>query len=132
MTRSEWWSTSSRSGLDERGFDAERRALWGWSMGGYGAIQLTESYPDFARAVAAFSPAIGSDDAVLDDLSAFREVPLGLWCGKQDPFYDTTRLLAAGARPPPEVEGYGEGGHTRVFWNEQTLDAFAFLAGHLA
>src|SRR4029079_16424752 len=44
--------------LSDRGFDADRRVLWGWSMGGCGVLRLAESYPDFARAVAAFSPAL--------------------------------------------------------------------------
>ena len=50
--------------LAERGFDADRRALWGWSMGGYGALRLAESSPTTPRAVAAFSPAIDAGDAV--------------------------------------------------------------------
>jgi hypothetical protein len=32
---------------------------------------------------------------------------------------------------PPEVAVYEHGKHTREFWNDHTLDAFAWLAGEL-
>lgn len=32
----------------------------------------------------------------------------------------------------PEIASFSAGGHTRVYWNDQTLDAFAFLSRHLA
>jgi len=31
-------------------------AAWGWSMGGYGALLLAQTFPGFVRSVAAFSP----------------------------------------------------------------------------
>jgi len=84
--------------LSERGFDADRRALWGWSRGG------------------------------LDALAA---LPLGLWCGAEDPFVDAVRELVAALPVEPEVLTFAEGGHTRLFWNDHTLDAFSWLAGKL-
>jgi hypothetical protein len=33
---------------------------------------------------------------------------------------------------PPEVTTYAEGGHTRVFWNDHTLDALAWMGVKVA
>jgi S-formylglutathione hydrolase FrmB len=117
--------------LSERGFDATRRALWGWSMGGYGILGIAETHPSWSRAVAAFSPAVSEGDAVFAGVDSLAGLPLGVWCGTEDPLYDTVRELVAELPQPPQVETYAEGGHTRIFWNDHTLDAFAFLAGHL-
>lgn len=45
--------------LAERGFAADRRALWGWSRGGYGALRFVSETPGWARALVLFSPALG-------------------------------------------------------------------------
>lgn len=73
--------------LAERGFDANRRALWGWSMGGSGSLRLAQLYPEWARGVAAFSPALSSGDAVVSDADLLADVRLGVWCGTEDSFY---------------------------------------------
>ena len=118
--------------LSERGFDADRRALWGWSGGGYGVLRLAEVAPAWARAAAMFSPAVVADDIVFDDLDALAPLPLGLWCGNQDPFVDATRDLVADLPVEPDVLTFADGGHTRVFWNDHTLEAFTWLAAKLA
>lgn len=117
--------------LAERGFDADRRALWGWSMGGYGVLGVAETDPAWARAVAAFSPAIAPGDAVFGGVDALAGQPLGIWCGTNDGFYDSVQALVAALPEPPEIASYGSGAHTRVYWNDQTVDAFAFLGSHL-
>jgi predicted esterase len=117
--------------LDDRGFDADRRALWGWSMGGYGVLRMTEVDPTWTRATAAFSPAIAPGDAVFQNLADLSEVPLGLWCGTEDGFYDAVQELATELPVEPEIASFTTGGHTRVYWNEQTIEAFTFLAEHL-
>lgn len=117
--------------LAERGFQADRRVLWGWSRGGYGALALAETDPGWARAVAAFSPAVAAGDPVLDGADALADVPVGLWCGDDDPFTDAVRELADLLPTEPEVLTFADGGHTRVFWNDHTLDAFGWLASHL-
>ncbi len=111
--------------LDERGF-GDRRALWGWSRGGYGALRLVAQEPTWATGLALFSPALHPGDEVLDDLSALARVPWGLWCGQEDPFRDGAEALLAAA-PPPAREVAGAGGHTRVYWNEQTLPMLGWL-----
>jgi S-formylglutathione hydrolase FrmB len=117
--------------LADRGFDAERRALWGWSMGGYGSLGIAEAYPNWSRALAAFSPAVSEGDAVFAGVDSLAELPLGVWCGTDDPLYDAVRELVADLPRPPQVVTYAEGGHTRIFWNDHTIDAFSFLASHL-
>lgn len=117
--------------LAERGFDADRRALWGWSRGGYGALALAEADPGWAAAVAAFSPAVSSGDGVLAGASALADVPVGLWCGESDGFAPAVRELAELLPTPPEVLTFAAGGHTRIFWNDHTLDAFDWLGSHL-
>lgn len=117
--------------LADRGFDAERRALWGWSMGGYGSLRLAEAYPGWQRAVAAFSPAMAPGDPVYDDARALRDLPLAIWCGTKDSFYGPIQEFTKVLPTRPEIASYSAGGHTRVFWNDQTLDAFAFLSDHL-
>lgn len=116
----------------ERGFDAERRALWGWSMGGYGSLRIAELHPDHASAVAVFSPAIGVDDAVFTDVARLAGQPLAVWCGTDDGFYPAVQQLVTALPSPPAIASFGPGGHTRVYWNDQTLQAFSFLAGQLA
>jgi pimeloyl-ACP methyl ester carboxylesterase len=118
--------------LDDRGFDAERRVLWGWSMGGYGVLRLAESYPDFGRAVAAFSPALSPGDSVYADADALADLPLAIWCGTEDMFYDDDRAFVAALPNKPEIVSYSPGRHTRYFWNDHTRPAFTFLASHLA
>jgi S-formylglutathione hydrolase FrmB len=117
--------------LADRGLDADRRALWGWSMGGYGALDLAESYPGYARAVAAFSPAIRPGDPAFEGADALAGTPLGIWCGTEDSLYDTVRAFVDELPEEPEIASYASGAHTRFYWNEQTLDAFAFLSHHL-
>jgi hypothetical protein len=117
--------------LSERGFDAERRALWGWSRGGYGVLRLTEVAPGWARAAALFSPAVVTGDQVYDRLDALVDLPLGVWCGTDDPFYDAIRELVDDLPTPPQVLTYAEGAHTRIFWNAHSLAAFRWLAERL-
>jgi enterochelin esterase-like enzyme len=117
--------------LAARGFDAERRAVWAWSRGGYGALRLALDAPDYARAWALFSPAVSADDPTLAELSPLAGTALGLWCGTDDQFYDDVRAVAGRLPDAPEVAVYDQGGHTREFWNDHTLDAFTWLAGRL-
>ena len=117
--------------LAQRGYAADRRALWGWSRGGYGALRFVATDPDWAAALALFSPAIGPDDPLLLDLGVLSELPWGLWCGEWDPFRDGSLALAAAAPIAPDPWVGGDGGHTRAYWNDHTLEMFDRLARHL-
>jgi dienelactone hydrolase len=117
--------------LADRGFDARSRALWGWSMGGYGGLRAAQMEPDWARAVAAFSPAMSVGEAVFSDAGELADVPLGLWCGTGDPLYPAVTAFEDELATEPVIASYSEGEHSRHYWNQQTIDAFAFLAARL-
>ncbi|MEV7429405.1 alpha/beta hydrolase-fold protein [Nocardioides sp. NPDC092400] len=117
--------------LEDRGYDAGRRALWGWSRGGHGALRLVLEEPGWAAALALFSPALGEDDPVLADLGPLAGVPWGLRCGAWDAFRGGSEALAAAAPTAPDPWVAGDGGHTRAYWNGHTLAAFAHLARRL-
>ena len=120
--------------LEERGWDAGRRGLWGWSRGGYGALRLLADEPAWSSAVALFSPALGEDDPLLAQpggLEALGDQPWGLWCGEDDPFRAGASALAAAAPVPPDPDVAGDGGHTRAYWNDQTLAMLAWLVDGL-
>jgi dienelactone hydrolase len=118
--------------LDDRGFDASRVAVWGWSRGGFGALRLAQTSSGWARAVAAFSPAISTGDAVFRAVDDLAGTPLGVCCGEQDSFHPTVAALVEALPEEPEWLHFGPGGHTRAYWNSLTPSAFAWLAGELA
>ncbi|MGH9038952.1 MAG: alpha/beta hydrolase-fold protein, partial [Acidimicrobiia bacterium] len=115
-----------------RGFDTGRLAAWGWSLGGYGVLRLGEAFPGFVRAIAAFSPAVSSGDRVFRSTDSLRGTRIGLWCGLQDPLYDSVRRLERALPEPPQAGGYADGRHTRRYWNRVTPAAFDFVAAALS
>jgi hypothetical protein len=117
--------------LAARGYAADRRALWGWSRGGYGALEFVVDHPGWASALALFSPALHRGDRVLGDLDVLGTMPWGLWCGSGDPFHDGAVALAAAAPVAPDPWVTGDGGHTRVYWNSHTVAMFRYLADQL-
>lgn len=117
--------------LAERGHDASRRAVWAWSRGGYGALRLAQVDPEWARAWALFSPAVSADDPALADLLPLRRTRLGVWCGTDDALYDDVRSVVERLPRKPEVVTYDPGGHTRVFWNDHTIEALRWLSADL-
>jgi enterochelin esterase-like enzyme len=117
--------------LSERGFDSDRRAVWGWSLGGYGALRLAETYPTYAEALAVLSPAVQPDDWVFEHKDQLVEQPLGVWCGTEDALYRNVRGLVASLPTEPVIESYSSGGHTYEYWNEHTVDALTFLSSRL-
>lgn len=133
--------------LTERGLDIDRHGLYGWSMGGYGALLLTSQERLRPRAVAVSSPALftsaGSTPAgAFDDAEDFRRndvfahperlagIPVRLDCGKSDPFYDATRDFSS--RLPDAKTSFTDGGHDSAYWRRAAPGALRFLAGHLA
>jgi S-formylglutathione hydrolase FrmB len=122
--------------LDERGFDTSAWAAWGWSMGGHGVLLLAEAASERFRAIAAFSPAIPEDASAPGDVwsRSGRLVPdrTGLWCGTSDTFHPRVERFAERLDGRPAIARWGEGGHTRRYWNRITPEAFAFVGGRLA
>lgn len=122
-----------------RGFDTTRMALYGWSMGGHGALAFAQALPPedgrgWARspaAVAALSPAVSRGDDVFGAADRLSGLPLGLWCGTDDPLLPEVQALAAAVRPAPAVTGWAPGGHTREYWNTVTPAAFRLVGSRL-
>jgi hypothetical protein len=110
------------------GFDTSRRAAWGWSMGGYGALRLAETFPSFLRGVAAFSPAVTPGDAVFTGVAQLAGTPIGLWCGGDDPLCLDVQTLSAALPTPPTAGGYAPGRHNFSYWSTQIPAAFDFIA----
>ena len=117
------------------GGGGRRRAVIGWSMGGYGALLAAETEPKLFAAVVAVSPAVWTSyDAMMlgprdafDSAADFADFDVighadrlagqsvRIDCGKQDPFYGYVTHLEA-ALPKPPDGGYGAGGHNSDYW----------------
>ncbi|WP_168704421.1 alpha/beta hydrolase [Gordonia paraffinivorans] len=127
----------------------ERFGLFGWSMGGYGALRLASlvGAPRVA-AVAVSSPALWADPRNfpprafdgLEDYQAnslfgaqpsFAKIPVLINIGSSDQFYTYTRQWAAGLRPPAAF-GTAAGGHTNRYWRSVLPEQVEFLGRNLA
>jgi enterochelin esterase-like enzyme len=115
----------------QRGFDTDRLAVWGWSMGGFGALLLAATYPRWLRTAAAFSPAVRPGDAVFAGAEQLRGTPVGLWCGRQDSFLGDVRALAEALPEPPVRAEWADGRHNFAYWGTVIPDAFALLGAAL-
>jgi S-formylglutathione hydrolase FrmB len=114
-----------------RGFDTSRLAVWGWSMGGYGALLLQERFPGMTRRVAAFSPAVTPGDAVFTGARLLLDTPIGLWCGRDDGLYDNVRALQRVLPQAPAAGGYTAGAHNFGYWSTVIPAAFDFVGAGL-
>jgi pimeloyl-ACP methyl ester carboxylesterase len=129
--------------LADRGLDVERPALWGVSLGGYGALYYATLPDTEVSAVAALSPALWKhpgewregtfdDDAdfaatnVWDRRDRVRGIPLRIDCGASDPFVDRVREFRGSLDPTP-AGGIEEGGHDGRYWSRQTPAELAFI-----
>jgi len=101
----------------ERGFDTSRIAACGWSMGGYGALLLAQTFPGFVRAVAAFSPAVNPGDDIFARADALRGLPVGLWCGTDDGLLAGVKALEDALPQPKAAGSYAEGRHNFGYWS---------------
>ena len=93
------------------------------------ALRIAELEPGWASAVAAFSPAVTVGDAVFDGVDTLEPTPLAVWCGEDDPFAPAVDALLDVLPQPPELVSLGAGEHSRVYWNDHTLEAFDWLSG---
>jgi hypothetical protein len=125
-------------------------ALYGYSMGGFGALLAAEKAvqtgaPDLFKAVAAASPALWEaygqtapgafDDAanfaannVFADVPALRGLAVRLDCGTFDPFYGATRHLSSLMDWPHSAVFKPSAAHTGGFWRWAAPAQMAFLA----
>ena len=127
----------------------DRIGLFGWSMGGYGALRLgTLLGPERVAAIAVSSPALWADPAsypprafdsyadyqansLFGQQSAFAKIPLMISVGTSDQFYLYTRQWAADLHPPAAF-ATAPGGHTNRYWRSVLPDQIAFLGRALA
>jgi enterochelin esterase-like enzyme len=134
--------------LAEHGLDTDRLGLFGWSMGGYGALLMAGKQKLPVTAVAVSSPALfrgpgatapgAFDDAedfsandVLDHSTWLRAVPLRMDCGLQDPFCTATKDLAERLSPRP-AGGFTVGGHSATYWRRVAPAQLRFVGDLLA
>lgn len=149
---------ASRMILDEllprlaiAGLDIHRIGLYGWSMGGYGALRLaTILGPGRVAGVAAVSAAlwqnpsdapavsfVGPDDysrySVIRAQADLAGIPVRLEDGDGDPFLNADREFAAGF---PASSGVHlivtSGGHNPGYWRSRLLGDLSFLGRRLA
>ena len=111
----------------DRGYDGSRLAVYGWSMGGYGALLAAIRNPGGLSAVAALSPAVGADDEVATRADELDPARTAVWCGTADSLHDAVEAMAARIPGGPAIEAYAPGAHTRGYWNRITPEAFAFV-----
>jgi enterochelin esterase-like enzyme len=135
--------------LARHGLRTSRIGLYGWSMGGYGALYLGERLGRRQVAVVvAESPAIwhhswqsvqgAFDDAedwrrhsIWRHLANLRGIAMKIDCGQSDGFWPVTRDLRARIHPTP-AGGIEPGGHDGEFWESQAPAAIHFAGRHLA
>lgn len=113
-----------------------RRAIIGWSMGGYGALLAAQTRPELFSAVVAVSPAVwrsyadmlrGPGDAfdspadfarhdVIAHAARLSGLLVRVDCGTEDRFrHAVTRLTAV--LPEPASGGFSKGGHGADYWH---------------
>ncbi|MET9226544.1 hypothetical protein [Lentzea sp. NPDC003310] len=114
-------------------------AALGISMGGFGVLDLATRRS--LKAVAAISPALfpSWEDAERIDGFASREVweaheplrhreritsPVGVWCGREDPFHDPAVELA---RAVGAVGSFEHGEHSDGYWRRVLPEALRFI-----
>jgi S-formylglutathione hydrolase FrmB len=131
--------------LGRQGLGTDRYGVFGWSMGGYGALLLAaDQGVRRIAAAAALSPALwqretettaGSFDGPEDFArhrirpEALRQVPLRIDCGRDDPFAAAARDLRAQV---PAAGGIQRGAHTPGYWRRMLPDQLEFLGRHLS
>jgi S-formylglutathione hydrolase FrmB len=133
----------------ELGADESRVAIGGFSMGGFGALDLARLHPDRFCAVGGHSPAIwwtgGETPAgAFDDAEDFARHNLvdGPWAGRaavwidvgrDDPFHDAAIGYAAlaGEYGRDVTMRVWEGGHDREYWKSHLREYLAFYADAL-
>jgi enterochelin esterase-like enzyme len=135
--------------LAGRGLFTETFALWGWSLGGYGALLAAEALgPSRVTAVVATSPALWrrfadagpgtfDDEAdftandVITGRSRLDDVARRVDCGTDDPFAGQVRRLREALDPTP-AGGFSSGCHDDAFWTRSAAAEIDFLGAHLA
>jgi S-formylglutathione hydrolase FrmB len=126
------------------------RGLFGWSMGGYGAILAAELHPHMFGALAALSPAMWQTAAqqqsavpdAFDSTADYRGhdpytlaprlagTPAFIACGRSDPFHAADVAFAQRLRPAPHTL-FAAGCHDDGFWRQAAGPGLRFLGERL-
>jgi enterochelin esterase-like enzyme len=122
-------------------------AVFGISMGGFGALRFARAHPDL-KAVATASAALfvswpdaRSRKVFADEANWRAEEPLlhpaelhpdtlGVWCGESDPFLGADRKLVQAVHPA--VSRFSPGKHEDAYWRGVLPDVLKFVGGKLA
>jgi S-formylglutathione hydrolase FrmB len=130
------------------GLNTGKMALFGLSMGGFGALLLaSQGKIAGLRAVAAMSPAVWArydatrehafdspDDFARNDVFALRprlqRLPKRIDCGTEDDLLETVQDYVS-TLPGPLEGGFQPGAHEVAYWRRILPDVVAFLARHL-
>lgn len=137
--------------LRRLGLRTGRIGLYGYSMGGYGALLAAERLGrGRVAAVAAASPAVfpsydaarGANPDAFDDAADFarndvlrglpdlRDIPAWVGCGHSDVFAGVTETIRG--RLPNTVGGLSEGCHDTAYWRRELPGILRFLGSQLA
>lgn len=135
--------------LAGQGIDTGRLAVFGLSMGGFGALLLASQHriPGL-RAVAAMSPAVWSmydagradnfdsdADFEANDIFALRPelgmLPTRIDCGTSDNLLYSVKDYVSGL-PGGHEGGFQDGGHDSGYWRSILPDVLSFLGRNLA
>jgi len=126
-----------------------RRGVYGWSMGGFGALLIAQKRPELICAAVGSSPAVfPSYDAAItghpatfdsaadwarwgvwDHAATMGRVPVRIDCGEEDPFGATANALLR--RIPGAIGQVGSGCHKTSFWRRTATTQLQFLASQL-
>lgn len=118
-------------------------AALGLSMGGFGVLDIASQRS--LKAVAAISPALFLTWEDAERIAGFaaREVweaheplrhtagiksPVGIWCGREDPFHDAARELAGAVGAQGSFD---HGAHDAGYWRRVLPDALRFIGDRL-
>jgi len=134
--------------LARRGLGTKQFGLWGWSLGGYGALLLASVLgPARVAAVVASSPALWRTPGetapdVFDDPADFernnvftreaqlRGIPLRIDIGDNDPFVSAVKQFRAELTPTADG-GVTSGFHDAAYWMRVAPAEIEFLGSHL-
>lgn len=127
----------------------KRRAVYGLSMGGFGALLVAQQRPDLVGAAVGSSPAVFSSyhaavtghpdtfdsDAdwrhwgLWDAVAGMGAMPVRIDCGDADPFAPTAQALLG--RIPNAVGAISSGCHDTGFWRRHAPVQLGFIADRL-
>ena len=135
--------------IRQKGLSTSRLGLWGWSLGGYGALLLATELPHRrVGVVVATSPALWLsaeetapdvfDDAadfeqnnVFDRVDELSMLPLRIDIGDNDSFTSNVEQFIA-ALPEQPSGGISPGFHDAAYWMRVAPDEIAFIGRRLA